>query len=89
MKMLRLIIGIVLGVILGGAFGLFVANPGLTMFLMFLGIIQGESGPPWIGTLIAFVIFLSINMGVYLGIKWARRSRNNKANPEDGECLNS
>jgi hypothetical protein len=82
MKKLRLIIGIVSGLILGGAFGLIVINPVLTILLMFLGIISKDSGPPWVGTLIAFAIFLSINMGIYLGIKWARRPRNNKTDPE-------
>jgi hypothetical protein len=82
MKKLRLIIGIVSGLILGGAFGLFVVNPVLTILLMFLGIVKSDSGPPWVGTLIAFAIFLSINMGIYLGIKWARRPRNNKTDPE-------
>lgn len=78
MKTLRLLVGIVAGLLLGGAFGLFVANPVVTMLLMFLGIVKGDSGPQWTGTLITFVIFLSINMGIYLGIKWARRPRTNE-----------
>jgi len=82
MKKLRLIIGIVAGLILGGAFGLFAVNPFLTILLMFLGIVKNDSAPPWVGTLIAFTIFLSMNMGIYLGIKWARRPRNNKKGPE-------
>lgn len=74
MNKLRLLVGIVAGLLLGGAFGLFVANPLLTMLLMFLGIVRGDSGPQWAGTLITFTIFLSMNMGIYLGIKWARRT---------------
>ncbi|KPK32433.1 MAG: hypothetical protein AMK70_10655 [Nitrospira bacterium SG8_35_1] len=78
MKNLRFIIGIVFGLVLGGAFGLFVANPLLTFLFIFLGLIRGASTPPWVGTLNAFVIFLSINMGIYAGIKWAKKSKNNK-----------
>jgi hypothetical protein len=78
-KRSRLIIGIILGLILGGVFGLFIANPVLTILLMLLGIIKGDSGPPWVGTLITFTIFLSINMGIYIGIKWSRKSKDHKS----------
>lgn len=77
MKKFRLIIGITAGLILGGVFGLFVVNSVLTILLMFLGIMKSDASPPWVGTLFAFSIFLSMNMGIYLGIKWAKRPRGN------------
>jgi len=78
MKKLRLITGIAAGLILGVVFGMFVINSALTILLMFLGIITKDASPPWLGTLYAFSIFLSMNMGIYLGIQWARRTGNNK-----------
>jgi uncharacterized RDD family membrane protein YckC len=87
-KRARLIIGIILGLILGGAFGLFIANPALTILLLFLGIIKGDSGPPWVGTLITFTIFLSINMGIYIGIKWSRKSQDHKTKHDGAEISN-
>jgi len=69
-KTLPFIIGLLIGAVVGGVLGIFIISPVLILLLSFLGVIRGDTLPQWVGTLVSFTVILSINIGIYIGVKW-------------------
>ncbi len=77
-KTLPFIIGLLIGAVIGGVLGMFVISPVLILLLSVIGVIQGDTLPPWAGTLVSFVVILSVNMGIYIGVKWRLKAADKK-----------
>ncbi len=77
-KTLPFIIGLLMGAGIGGVLGIFIISPVLILLLSFIGVIQGDTLPQWVGTLVSFIVILSINIGIYIGVKWRLRSALNR-----------
>ncbi len=69
-KTLPFIIGLLIGAGIGGVLGIFIISPVLILLLSFLGVIQGDTLPQWVGSLVSFTVILSVNIGIYIGVKW-------------------
>ena len=81
-KTLPFIIGLIIGALIGGVLGLFVISPVLVLLLSVVGVIQGDTLPPWAGTLVSFTVILSINIGIYIGVKWRLKAVLNRGGDE-------
>ena len=77
-KTLPFIIGLIIGAVIGGVLGIFIISPVLVLLLSVLGIIQGDTLPQWAGTLVSFTVILSINIGIYIGVKWRLKAALNR-----------
>ncbi len=88
-KTLPFITGLIIGAVIGGILGIFVFSPVLLLLLSVLGIIQGDTLPRWAGTLVSFTVILSINIGIYIGVKWRLRTALNSETDTKCEHNNS
>jgi hypothetical protein len=82
-KTLPFITGFLVGAVIGGVLGIFIISPILILLLSFLGIIQGDTLPQWTGTLVSFTVILSINIGIYIGVKWRLKAAVKRVNEEE------
>jgi len=81
-KTIPFITGLLIGAVIGGVLGIFIISPILILLLSFLGVIQGDTLPQWTGTLVSFTVILSINIGIYIGVKWRLKAVEKKGNEE-------
>jgi uncharacterized membrane protein YccC len=81
-KTLPFITGLIIGAVIGGVLGIFIISPILLLLLSFAGFIQGDALPKWAGTLVSVTVILSVNFGIYIGVKWRLKAAGNTKSNE-------